>query len=299
MKNTLFRGKLASHSLLCSLKIHPIFKIHRLLNTQQVICYRNACEFSVQNTIKKGESESSLRKTIEQFKSNKVILEGNLIVNTNKEILLYFSKTNYSEKLMFFLRKSVILASFVVFIAKNPLYLVFPASIPIAMFSFWIYLFSFLYKINQRRNIVKEIWLDRNGEELKVYLTPNLRAAENFRVIQIKTIYNLSLNPNSTSLGFEDYPAEGVACSTKKDETLFKYWRKVYSIDKKYLLISKKPVYSRFDILDKVFEGKKVEFGRNTVYLLENDLSDAVKSKAISSVISESNPITQTKKENN
>ena len=59
-----------------------------------------------------------------------------IVINNNEEILLYYSKEPVLNSIMFHFKYATILTLLVTFIRTNPLYLTFPAALPISAFYF-------------------------------------------------------------------------------------------------------------------------------------------------------------------
>lgn len=210
------------------------------------------------NTVINKENKTPLLQNKENTQ-----LSGDIIINENEEFLLFYTRIPLSNVLSFHSQHMSILLGLVAFIKTNPLYFALPAALPIATFLFYLYFIRYIFKLRQRKFIVHEIWMDKNGSEL-IFKYRNvqyrrLRSQQDTEIFNIDNIYN---NPKVYGKGFslwsEDLlPANYDKASFTK-QNLFSYWKKVYSVDKRYVLLHKNPVYADFSLLCEVFKGKKV-----------------------------------------
>jgi len=237
------------------------------------------------NNTKINELASSNIKT----KSNSFIIEGDLIINTNRDILLFYSKTPLLNKLSFHVPKLSILTAHVLFLIKNPLYLTFPAALPIVALSMMIYLLKYYANLNNRRNIVNEIWISRTGEDLKFsYSKISLFKKKEYSEVHIselikEKLYNIPSNILSINDSFPSTYSE----YTKSNIGYLKYWKKYLTNEKAFILIYKFPIYQRFDILIEIFNSKSIQYGKNNVYLLNQDSNEYEKHNALRTLIKE------------
>ena len=206
------------------------------------------------------------------------ILDGDLIINKNKEVLLYLTKVPFIDKIKFHASKLSVLTGLFIFISKNPLYLTLPVALPIAVYTFAYLFIKYFLKIRERSCTVKEIWLDKTGKEIKVLLVKTLRHGKLEVNLPISSIYT---NPNTHLLPSLNYSHFPLSSNNLDEKDLFTYWKKIYSIDKKYFIIHKYPIYDRFEVLFKVLNGKEVTYGKNTVYLIDSEINDSQLEKVI------------------
>lgn len=219
--------------------------------------------------------------------NDSVKLEGNLIINQEKEILIYFDKSTLSDKLRFHIPKLSVLSALGLFAAKNPLYLSLPAALPVVVFYLAYKILMYLLLIIQRKSIVYQIWLDRSSEYIRIIYNKSIRNSEKEElVINLDNIPTDITNVGSESLHYEDFPLSN---SKNKSPTIFQYWRKAVSTDKQYIILKKSPLYSKLPVLIEVLNNRKVELGVNTAYELNLSASEAEQLKAIKGFITMDN----------
>lgn len=232
-------------------------------------------------------NETSFSKV--KVKSNSYLIEGDLIINSNKDILLYYSKIPLLNKLSFHIPKLSIISAHLLFLIKNPLYLTFPAALPIVAISIMIYLIKYYANLIHRRNIVSEIWINRTGENLKIsYSKHSFFNKEKFTEINTsEMIKEKSFNIPSNILSINDSFPLTYNDYIKSNINYLKYWKKYLTNEKEYILIYKFPIYQRIDILIEIFNMKNIQYGKNNVYLLNENSNEYEKFSALRSLINE------------
>ena len=89
------------------------------------------CSFS---TTTPNKNKSKDEKKINHKDNEFTNINVDIVINNNEEILLYFSKEPILNSIMFHFKYATILSLLVAFIRANPLYLTFPAALPISGF---------------------------------------------------------------------------------------------------------------------------------------------------------------------
>ena len=199
-----------------------------------------------------------------------------ILVNTNKEILLYYSKIPFFYTFFFHLKYQSILLCLLSFVKHNPLYIIFPAAMPIAVFSIPLLLIKYLTKLKERKSVVNEVWLDRNGQELVIKYKESLfrvkKSSTENELLTINSIKNLPNQEAKGRFGVDPFPDDSSNASYLDNFQLF--WKKYYNYSK-YLILYKYPIYIDFSTLVEALNGSNIHIPDNIdVYLISANDND-------------------------
>ena len=187
-------------------------------------------------------------------------LTSHIVVNQHKQVLIYYSILPLSNFIKFHFSRAALVLGLISFIKSNPLYLIFPAAMPIAGFSLALSMFMYIYDLRKRKLIASEIWYDFENQELIVKMRSSMRKLLKNQVIIIP-IDSIDLRGRENDLF--SFPSNLKFSNTN----LYDYWNVWYSIDKKKFLLYKYPIYQRFfdlsDLLEKII--LKVDFSRSVI----------------------------------
>lgn len=217
-------------------------------------------------------------------------LEGTLIINNKKHVLIYFNKETINDKLRFHLPNSFVIAGLIIFIAKNPLYISFPAALPIAVFYTFYKVLNYIRRIYDRKNILTRVWYNPFKEELTLILSNNIKKVKKEIDIPINSIYNGN-SLKHLSLNYDEFPKSYEEYEKKLNQTLFRYWKKYLTIDKDAIYVKKSPIFCNKRVLIDLLNRKKVELGKNESYLLDENASEVKQIDAIRKLINQTNKI--------
>ena len=198
-------------------------------------------------------------------KDNKVIFEGDLIMNEKKEILLYLAKFPFLEQNFFHFPRIGLLASMLIFIIKNPLYLKLPVALPIVTFSFFIYGFKYLYALSRRSHIIDQIWLSKDGKNIKFVFKKGIRTKKEDITLNILDIFNVKTITNP-----ELYKYDQDNTNLDEKKLIGNFFFKYITGDKDFILLHRTPLYSKFDILSEIFDNKEVKFVSNGISYIDD-----------------------------
>lgn len=194
-----------------------------------------------------------------------------ILVNENKEVLLYYSKFPFLYNFLFHLKYQLSLICLITFIKLNPLYIILPAAMPIVVFSIPILLIKYLSKLKERRYLVDEIWLDRNGQELILKYKESLFRLKSpnsdLEVLTINNIKNIPTKEAKKRFGGDPFP-EDLLVSGLDNFHLF--WKKYYSYSK-HLMLYKYPVFIDYPTLVDALNGSNINIPESiNVYLISS-----------------------------
>lgn len=198
-------------------------------------------------------------------KESKALLQGEIIMNEEKEILLYLAKYPIVEQIFHHTPRLCLLTSMALFIVKNPLYLKLPVALPIVTFSFFIYLFKYLYGVSRRSHIIDQIWLSKDGKNVRFVFKQGLRIKKEDIEMTIQDIFNVK---SITHPELYKYEQDNNDLDEKKlaGNFFFKY----ITGDKEYILLNKSPFYANFEILKEIFDNKEIKFDSNEILYVDN-----------------------------
>jgi len=209
----------------------------------------------------------------------------------NKEILLYYCDLPLLHTFKFHFFNLFSLFSFAAFIKINPLYLTFPAGLPIATFGFMYCALRYTTKMKHRKDIVEQIWYDQETSEIKIIFAKSLSPFKKERDISVtldkifpsSIIYRVKKNYKIWS---EDvFPTTSSEIIKTKSSNLFNFWTKTFSPEKKFLMLYKFPQYFRINELLDVFNSKKLEIDYNNENLKLVEISSDESKRSILSKI--------------
>ena len=278
---------------LLSNKYDNNFSIHNnynKLNTSNRINYFN----KIINKVAAFNFSSS-----DNFKTNKIInnnnkdkdktvtvnkeppkIEGDIIINSHKQVLIYFDKETLNDKIRFHIPNLAIISLGLAFIIKNPLYITFPAALPVSVFYVVFKIFNYIKKIYDRKNILSRVWLHPSGDEIRIVLSDSLTKGTSEVEMAIGGIYE-SPNTKEMTYNAEEFPKSYEEYLKPSRVTLLHYWKKYLTIDKQVVYIKKKPVYTNMEVLINILNNKKIEYGKNEAYLLDEEADEYEQIKAI------------------
>lgn len=192
-----------------------------------------------------------------------------ILVNENKEVLLYYSKFPILYNFLFHLKYQLSLICLITFVKLNPLYIMLPAAMPIVVFTIPILFIKYLGKLKERRYLVDEIWLDRNGQELIIKYKESLFRLKSpnsdQELLTISNIKNIPVKEAKKRFGGDPFP-EDVFASGLDNFHLF--WKKYYSYTK-HLMLYKYPVFIDYPTLVDALNGSNINIPENiNVYLI-------------------------------
>lgn len=201
--------------------------------------------------------------------------KGNGIVyNENNEILLYLSELPISNVIFTHLPYIVSLSILGIFIKFNPLYLSFPAALPIMTFMFPIVLLKYLKLLKMRKKIIKEIWLDKTGKELILKFrskSNNIKSDKKDSTL-LYPISNI-LVVNSEKKGIVHSDRFPTSIDNISYDNFHVFWTKYFSISK-YMLIYKYPYFCNFRSLIDALNGNNITINKDlAVYEYNSNLS--------------------------
>ena len=193
-------------------------------------------------------------------------LKSDIVINNNEEILLYYSKEPLFNSFFFHFKYTTIISLLVYFIRTNPLFLSFPAALPISAFFLCYKIGQYVLKLKDRKHIVTEIWIDKINEELVLVFDNNIlkRNIVSGKVerVSIKSITDKHMANNYYFRNKLPYTINDF--NKNENINLYKYWTKYYSVEKDYFSIYKWPIYNKYEnLLDVIYRHKKVNIVLN------------------------------------
>lgn len=193
-------------------------------------------------------------------------IKSDIVINNSEEILLYYSKEPLFNAFFFHFKYTTIISLLVYFIRTNPLYLSFPAALPISAFYLFYKIGQYVLKLKDRNHIVTEIWIDKINEELVLVFDNNIlkRNISSGKVerVSIKSITDKHMANNYYFKNKLPYTIEEF--DKKENINLYKYWTKYYSVEKDYFSIYKWPIYNKYEnLLDIIYRHKKINIVLN------------------------------------
>lgn len=221
------------------------------------------CSFS---TTTPNKNKSKDEKKINHKDNEFTNINDDIVINNNEEILLYFSKEPILNSIMFHFKYATILSLLVAFIRANPLYLTFPAALPISAFYLMYKFVQYLLRLKDRKHIISEIWIDKINEELVlVYKNNFLKRSgneENKERVPVKSITDKHQDKNYYFRNKLPFTIDEMG--KKENNNLYKYYTKFYSVEKDYFSIYKWPIYQKYEnLLDIVYRQKKINISLN------------------------------------